>query len=137
MDFPRPYKKFERRVVVALAVSLLAGILIGVALDRTFLHLFSKGSARSKLVGQWADTTNADPLEFKSDGTFTTTIPLMGVGVPDVGRQPVLGQWRWLDDDSIEMNGFGHREDKARVVIDGDVLKLLRPNGDVKVYRRK
>jgi hypothetical protein len=88
------------------------------------------------LVGQWIRTPSGEPVEFNADGTFERQIPLLG-GQGVVGSQPVLGQWRWLDNDWIEIDSFGQRGDRARVVIDGDVLKLLRPNGDVDQYRRR
>jgi hypothetical protein len=132
--------------VLGLAVALVIGLGLGVALDRVYLRYVSPGaaqsqaaSARAKLVGQWVGVPHGEPLEFNADGTFAWEMAVfdMREGKGAVGGQRTLGQWRWLEDDWIEMDTFGRQGDKARVVIEGDKLKLLRSGGDVTEYRRK
>jgi hypothetical protein len=126
-----------------LAVAGVIGIVFGVALDRAYLRFFPHGTApssRAQLAGQWVGNPHGEPLEFNADGTFAremVTVDMREGKGGAIGGQRVLGQWRWLEDDWIEMDSFGHRGDKARVVVAGDVLKLLREGGDVREYRRK
>jgi hypothetical protein len=129
--------------VLAVAVALAIGLALGIALDRVYLQFLAPGtaqaSARALLVGQWIGEPHGEPLEFNADGTFAWEMASfdMRAGKGGVGKQRVLGQWRWLEDDWIEMNSFGRRGDKARVVVANDLLKLLREGGDVREYRRQ
>jgi hypothetical protein len=121
---------------------LVVGIALGVGLDRAYIRLSAGGSEarRSQLVGRWVGIPNGESLAFNADGTFSREMAQIdmreGKGGA-VGRMPILGQWRWLDDDHIQMDSFGQHDDKARVVVEGGMMKLLRPNGDVHEYRRE
>jgi hypothetical protein len=125
----------DRRVMVAASIALLAGIALGVVLDRVLLHVLSRNSTRSGLVGRWVDTSG-ERREFNSDGTCAWEQWYFN---PDSGKwisRPHVGQWRWLEDDWIQLKTSFGGADNARVVVDTNVLKLLWENGRVQEYRR-
>src|SRR5262245_45264753 len=137
MDALRPKGRLLSRNAIALGIALLTGIGLGVVLDRAFIRLRSKTSVKSQIVGRWVSTVNEEPLEFNADGTYDWERYYLDISTGKMIGRPAAGQWRLLEDDWIEMSTTAYGTEKARVVISGDMMKLLRENGDVKEYRRK
>jgi hypothetical protein len=133
----------SRCQVVNVLAALGVGFVLGIAVDCVYLGQSSRHTGRNisplDPIGQWVDRPNGRVLEFNADGTFAHEIPMFdmreGQGSP-AGTQRQLRQWRWIDEEWIQMNKLEGVE-RARVVIDGDVLKLLRADGDVREYRKK
>lgn len=138
-----PQQRFSR--IAFLAAVLLAGVGLGVLLDRLWLRLSPGTNPDPRLVGRWISETDQAPLEFKPDGTIeyvkVTTSGISVDGRPDPkpsrAEHLVTGQYRWADGDVIEVI----EPDlpawiPVKVVIDGDRLNLLRQNGSVRRYAR-
>lgn len=143
-------------VLAALAVVLVAGVGLGVLLDRIWLRPSPRTAQApaqdSRLLGRWVDEEDKTPMEFKTDGTFeyvrvtTSEIPLLGARPGDIRIKeekarmddPVTGQYRWVDAGTIELlePDYGGVWLAMRFVIEGDRLTLLRSDGSVRRFTR-
>jgi hypothetical protein len=117
-------------------VTLLVGVGIGVALDR---YVLRQTPSRPAIVGKWAGVPDGENIAFNADGTFDFERAVMDMsGEKSVWKtSPASGQWRWVDDERVEIRGYRSEPEASRVAVAGDTLKLLKPDGGVKEYRRK
>ncbi len=88
-----------------------------------------KGSADNKsqelLIGRWWSMAGSEKitLEFTKDGTSKTTI----------GGQTINGTYKWLDDNTIELNG----KQRVKATVSQDELTMVIGNETSKFLREK
>lgn len=137
-------------VLVGLATVLVAGVGLGVLLDRHWLRPTRAAAQDLRLVGRWVDEEDKTPLEFKTDGTFefvrvaTIEVPVLSARPDDIKKEkvrkeyPVTGQYRWVDAGTVQLlePDYGGVWIALRFVIEGDRLTLLRGDGSVRRFTR-
>jgi hypothetical protein len=137
-------KRLRSRAAV-LAATLLAGVGLGVLLDRLWLGLPTAARPDPRLLGRWVDEADGTPLEFKPDGTFeyvkvtTARMSVGGGSDRDISRKEdkVTGQYRWAGGGTIEaIEPDVPAWLPVTVVIEGDRLSLLYKDGAVRRYSR-
>src|SRR5260370_9042420 len=102
-------------------------LLVGVCL--LSVSCTRKGSADNKsqelLIGRWWSMVGTErvTLEFAKDGTSKTTL---------VG-QTTNGTYKWVDDNTIELNG----KQRAKVTVTQDELTMVIGNETSKFLREK
>ncbi len=138
-----------------LGAVLASGITVGAFLERFGLRGSSPSpaappSARVQLLGRWINERDETWTEFRPDGTFdtlrvTSNLPasaaLAGALArelkdfpPPPTRETVSGQYRWLDDDHIEVTlpkSEGGGKVAFRVIIRDDDLTMIHEDGEV------
>jgi tRNA A-37 threonylcarbamoyl transferase component Bud32 len=117
-------------------------------------------SPRSRLVGLWFKQTERriELMEFHAGGTFRNAFyPNSGTAeqtenevksiekdLKDKGPWKAfssvgfeqLGQYRWVDDEHIELKVRGRPDNVWKVVIEGNSLSVMAENGDIVLFRR-
>lgn len=128
-------------LIVALVAAFALGMVAGVALDRSWLRSAIVRTFDSRLLGLWIHGIDRSPLEFKADGTVegaqVTTIGFEAIGAGTSHVEKVTGQYRWIDDETIEMI-FPHYPVwvPIRLALEGNRLTLLKSDGSVDRYTR-
>lgn len=140
MDAPSLAKPNRFATVVVALIWLSAGVVIGVALDRVALLPAAKDTSRPAIVGHWVGKTDGDAIAFNADGTHDwerSFLDATGNQNKWVWKPAPSAQWKWLDGERIEIVGASSTPETYKVVVAGDSLKLLKPEGGVREYRRK
>ncbi len=139
--------------LAAFGIVFAIGLAGGVGLDRYWLAPGAPAksappSLRQRLIGTWL-AENGSKTEFKSDGTFDETFRET---VPDIkpgeviddptklrmverdGR--IVGQFDWVEDDTIQVRIQGKPSRRLKLVVEGDALTVLEEDGKVVRLKR-
>lgn len=81
-------------------------------------------AAQALIVGTWASMAGSQKIttQYNNDGTLVTTL----------GGQTTKGTYRWLDDNTIQLNG----KSQAKIAISGDQLTLTI-GSEVSTFKRE
>jgi hypothetical protein len=139
-DDVNPLTRSRRlRVVLALAAILLAGVVLGVVVDRVYLWATLR-TPNPRLLGEWvavgtSGSTEEQIVRFHPDGTWDYASFAKADGQL-TQKWLTTHEYRWVNRDMVQMydpiNGWTTR----RLVFEGDQLKLLY-NGQVWQLTRK
>ncbi len=128
----------SRRLRLALAAALIAGVVLGVVADRVYLRATQR-TPDPRLLGDWVGEDG--DISFRPDGTYEAA-PIFTAtanGTVIKTKQKLhTSQYRWVDRETIEMYvPFFAQWLRQKLVFESDQLTLLGSEGAVVRYTRK
>ena len=91
-DTPR-VKQRGGALIVVVAI-FIAGTVVGVFADRLYLSI-TKRTPETRLIGTWVSESGS--IQFHEDGTWDA------VDLYDIGNGTFTGQYRWVDQETIDL----------------------------------